>query len=179
MIGFWQCDARCPWLWEGPGQPAARWHAAGEGPAHYFADTPDGAWADFLRQEEIREVADLEHVRRAVWAADLGEEPVARVALPPEASNGPGAGYEACQEAARRLRAAGHRRLEAPSAALLSGGGNGRQVNGVTNAVTVRDGRMLVLFGDPGDLGLQVWPVAAAASPPADVLARVQYYVSR
>ena len=41
MIAFRQCDARCPFLWEGAAQPEGRWHAAGEGPAHYFADTPD------------------------------------------------------------------------------------------------------------------------------------------
>src|SRR5262245_40501368 len=56
MILFRQVDARFPFLWEDARQPAGRWHAAGDGPAHYFADTPDGAWAEFLRHEEITEV---------------------------------------------------------------------------------------------------------------------------
>ena len=73
MIAFRQCDARCPFLWEGAAQPEGRWHAAGEGPAHYFADTPDGAWADFLRHEEIRDAADLATIRRAIWAVDIGD----------------------------------------------------------------------------------------------------------
>ena len=49
MIAFRQVDARYPFLWEDGSQPAGRWHGDGEGPAHYFADTPDGALAEFLR----------------------------------------------------------------------------------------------------------------------------------
>ena len=52
MIVFRQADPRYPFLWSDVSQPAARWHAVGEGPAHYFADTPDGAWAELLRHEE-------------------------------------------------------------------------------------------------------------------------------
>ena len=45
MIGFRHTDPRYPlFLWEeGRSQPAGRWHAAGDGPAHYFSDTADGA----------------------------------------------------------------------------------------------------------------------------------------
>ena len=60
-----QCDSRFPFLWEGAGQPPARWHGDGEGPVHYLTDTPDGAWAEFLRHEEIRDPQDLETVTRA------------------------------------------------------------------------------------------------------------------
>ena len=59
MIGFRQVDARYPFLWEDSRQPEGRWHAAGDGPAHYIADTPDGAWAEFLRHEEITDPDDL------------------------------------------------------------------------------------------------------------------------
>ena len=72
MIGYRHADARYPFLWEGFNQPAARWHAFSEGPAHYFADSPDGAWAEFLRHEEITDPADLATIRRALWVADLG-----------------------------------------------------------------------------------------------------------
>src|SRR5262249_12367623 len=74
MIGFRHTDPRFPFLWEEASQPAARWHAAGEGPVHYFCDTPDGAWAEFLRHEEITDPADLITIRRTIWAVDLGEE---------------------------------------------------------------------------------------------------------
>ena len=68
MIAFRQVDRRYPFLWEDASQPAARWHADGEGPAHYFADTPDGAWAELLRHEEIIDQDDLRTIRRQMWA---------------------------------------------------------------------------------------------------------------
>ena len=43
-VGFRHCDPRFGFLWLTAAQPEARWHAAGEGPANYFADTPTGAW---------------------------------------------------------------------------------------------------------------------------------------
>src|SRR5207237_7071664 len=72
MMGFRQVDARYPFLWEDHRQPAGRWHADGDGPAHYFSDTPDGAWAEFLRHEEITDAADLSTIRRQIWAVDIG-----------------------------------------------------------------------------------------------------------
>ena len=64
MILFRHADPRFPFLWETASQPAGRWHAPGEGPVHYLADTPDGAWAEFLRHEEIRDPEDLAGIRR-------------------------------------------------------------------------------------------------------------------
>src|SRR5690606_7733130 len=74
VIVFRQADSRVPPLWETSDQPAGRWHGDGEGPAHYFADTPDGAWAEFLRHEEITDPADLEGVRRRLWAVEIGDD---------------------------------------------------------------------------------------------------------
>jgi hypothetical protein len=157
MIAFRQCDARCPFLWEGAAQPEGRWHAAGEGPAHYFADTPDGAWADFLRHEEIRDPADLATIRRAIWAVDIGDAPAARPDLPVQTMQGDRSTWPACQAAARELRAAGQRRLEAPLAALP-------------------DSRTLVLYGEPSELKLTGWIAAVDASPPQAVMRRVKHY---
>ncbi|MDP2388975.1 MAG: hypothetical protein Q8N52_01505, partial [Acidobacteriota bacterium] len=81
MIGFRQADPRYPFLWSDSGQPAARWHADGEGPAHYFADTPDGAWAELLRHEEIHDPADVATFRRALWAVELREDEPAQAVL--------------------------------------------------------------------------------------------------
>jgi hypothetical protein len=157
MIAFRQCDARCPFLWEGAAQPEGRWHAAGEGPAHYFADTPDGAWADFLRHEEIRDPADLATIRRAIWAVDIGDAPAARPDLPVQTMQGDRSTWPACQAAARELRAAGQHRLEAPLAALP-------------------DSRTLVLYGEPSELKLTGWIAAVDASPPRAVMRRVRHY---
>ena len=43
MILFRHADPRRPFFWESSVQPAGRWHAAGDGPVQYLADTPDGA----------------------------------------------------------------------------------------------------------------------------------------
>ena len=75
MIAFRQVDARYPFLWEDASQPAGRWHGDGEGPAHYFADTPDGAWAEFLRHEDIDDPADVSTIRRQMWAVEIGDRP--------------------------------------------------------------------------------------------------------
>jgi hypothetical protein len=161
MIAFRQSDARCPFLWEGAAQPEGRWHAAGEGPAHYFADTPDGAWADFLRHEEIRDAADLATIRRAIWAVEIGDAPAVRPDLPAQTMQGDRSTWPACQAAARELRAAGQRRLKAPSPALDS------------------EANIVVLYGEPSELKLAGWIAAVDASPPRALLTRVRHYTLR
>jgi hypothetical protein len=175
MIGFRQCDPRFPFLWEGSSQPAGRWHAEGEGPAHYFADTPDGAWAEFLRHEEITDPADLATIRRAIWAVDLGNAPAARVEVPTEIATGDRSTYDRCQAEARRLRAAGHHRIDTPSAALVPGGARGRRVERDEDDPPPRDGRVIVVFGEPKDLQLEGWPAALAGTPAPDLVKRVRH----
>jgi hypothetical protein len=174
MIVFRQTDGRYPFLWEGASQPAGRWHADGEGPAHYFADTPDGAWAEFLRHEEITELEDLATIRRQMWAVEIGEVPSEAVRLPAEiVMGGPGT-YPRCQAESRRLRARGARRLSAPSAALAKGCAGGTMVNNGPRPAPSRDGVAIVVFGPP-DL-LVGWVVADAARPPDDLLSHVRHY---
>ena len=69
MIAYRHTDPRFPFLREDSLQSAGRWNAPGE-LTHYLCDTPDGAWAEFLRHEEIRNPEDLPTVRRALWAVD-------------------------------------------------------------------------------------------------------------
>ena len=119
MIVFRHADPRLPYLREDANQPSARWHDAGEGPAHYFADTPDGAWAEFLRHEEIRDPADLATIRRAIWAVEIPDDEGAALPALPEVTVTGGTGtYGACREEARHLRAVGATRIDVPSAAL-------------------------------------------------------------
>src|ERR1700688_4039229 len=118
MIAFRQVDARYPFLWEDASQPAGRWHGEGEGPAHYFADTPDGAWAEFLRHEDIDDPADLKTIRRHMWAVEIGDPPGEPVDLPLDVLTGGPGPYTRCRQHARALRATGVSRLAATSAAL-------------------------------------------------------------
>jgi hypothetical protein len=66
MIVYRHADPRFPFLWETAAQPPARWHGAGEGPVQYLADTPDGAWAEFMRHEGIATESELMNVRRVL-----------------------------------------------------------------------------------------------------------------
>jgi hypothetical protein len=174
MIVFRQADPRYPFLWSDASQPAGRWHGEGEGPAHYFADTPDGAWAELLRHEEITDPADAATIRRALWAVDIGEVLSRAVTLRAAVVTGGSETWPACQAHARRLRARGAPRLAAASAALHPGGATGRVVaDGAERPAAARDGRVVVVFGSPD--GLVGWKAVERGAPPPDVLARVRH----
>jgi len=177
MIAFRQVDWRYPFLWEDASQPAGRWHGEGEGPAHYFADTPDGAWAEFLRHEEIDDPADLLTIRRQMWAVEIGDRRDRQVDLPSHILKGGADTYPRCQQKARALRAKGVDRLAAPSAALIAGGARPLRVRNGVEPGDPRDGLVIVIFGMPDEL--LGWPAAVDARPPDDLLPRVHHYRPR
>lgn len=174
MILYRNADARYPFLWEVPHQPEGRWNAAGNGPVQYFADTPHGAWAEYLRHEGITDPVDLEGVRRALWAVevDLDVEALEEPALDPAVLTGDTTSYAACQAEAERLAAAGATGLRTPSAALHAAGATGHRVDAGVVDGPARDGEAVVLFGPrPDAVG---WAVVEYGSPPAELLARVR-----
>jgi hypothetical protein len=173
VIWFRNVDRRWPFLWEDEAQPPGRWHGPGEGPVHYLADTADGAWAEFLRHEEISDPADLEGITRSLWAVEVpDDEAVVPPELPLRALRGGLASYRRCRLEARRLRGEGARGLDAPSAALRAGGARGEVVRGGLREAGRRDGRVLVLFGPRPDL--RGWVCTAAGRPRDRVLALVR-----
>jgi hypothetical protein len=175
MMLFRQADARYPFLWNDDRQPAGRWHAEGEGPAHYFADTPDGAWAEFLRHEEITDPEDLPTIRRQIWAVDVGEPSMQPVDLPRAVLTGGPDSYRRCQEEASSLRRHGATGLVARSAALVEGGARGLRVAGGQQVADApRDGRVIVFFGTAD--AFVGWSAAVDARPSADLLPRVHHY---
>jgi len=102
MIVYRNADPRFPFLWENADQPAARWHGMGEGPVQYFADTPDGAWAEFVRHEGITQEAELVNVRRSLWAIELPDDlPAETPALPIRILTGGRGTYQRCRQEAR------------------------------------------------------------------------------
>lgn len=173
MIFYRHADPRFPFLWEHADQPPARWHDAGEGPVQYFADTPDGAWAEFLRHEGITEESELVNVRRALWAVAapdglIAEEPrLSRTVLTGGLDT-----YKECRREARRLRNNGARALRVTSAALLPGGARGWRVDGGLQPAAERDGTIFVIFGAGPDL--VGWMAAFAARPRSDLLPKVR-----
>ncbi len=103
MIVFRHNDSRFPFLWETANQPCARWHREREGPVQYLADTPGGAWAEFLRHEETIDEIDLDGISRALWAVRLTDTDFATPELPDDVVRGGADSYEACRKEAARL----------------------------------------------------------------------------
>jgi len=177
MIVFRHADPRLPFLWEDEAQPPGRWHGVGEEPAHYFSDTPDGAWGEFLRHEEIRDLEDLATIRRAIWAVEIHDEPAAISTLRATIQTGDLESYEACRTDARRLRKHGATRLDAPSAALLSNTASGHVVDGGLRPGPPLQERTIVLYGKrPSLVG---WRAASEGQPSRELLLRVRHFGSR
>lgn len=177
MILFRVCDPRFPFLWESDAQPAARWHREGEGPVHYLADTPVGAWAELLRHEAITDPSDLAGLERSLWAVEVKGGRYSSPALDPATLTGGEDTYEACRDEAARLRRRRVRGFRTPSAALRSGKAHGWRVDGGEHPARARDGWVYVLFGRrPAIVG---WPVVERGAPPARTLGLVRPLASR
>jgi hypothetical protein len=173
VIWYRHADPRLPFLAETASQPAARWHEEGEGPIQYLSDTPDGAWAEFLRHEEITEAEDVATVRRALWAVEVPEAHYEAPDLPAEVLTGGTETYPACRGVARMIRARAGPGLITRSAGLLPGGARGWRVDGGLTPGPDRDGRTIVLFGRRPDL--VGWPATAAGRPMEDLLPAVRH----
>lgn len=173
MIVFRHADTRVPFLWERDEQPAARWHGRGEGPVAYLAETPDGAWAEFLRHEEITEPEDLDGIARALWAVELAETPGVEPELPVSTLTGDRSTWEDCQVEARRLRERGAVGLSARSAALLPETASGFRTDDGLQPGPSRSERVFVLFGPRPDL--VGWSACAEGRPRADLLPRIRH----
>ncbi len=176
-VRFRHGDPRYPFFWESSRQPAGRWHGSEEGPVQYLADTPDGAWAEFLRHEEITDPADLAGVRRRLWAVeiDLAQEQVGFSQLPAVVARGDQSSYEACQAHAREMRASGVTCLQAPSAALTNGSARGqRSSGGSLSEAGAADGAVWALFGIRPDA--RGWACVDVGAPTPRVLSLVRQF---
>ena len=175
MIVYRHAAPASPFLWEAADQPPARWHGTQEGPAQYLADTPDGAWAEFLRHEQITTAEELAGINRAIWAVEVPDAAMAAAATPvlPSRTLLGGTGtYEACRREARRVRQKGAMALRAPSAALVPGAAHGWRVDAGLQQAAARDGQVIVLFGPRPDL--IGWQVVESGRPSPDLLDRVR-----
>lgn len=172
MIAFRHADPRFPFLREGALQPAGRWNAYDE-LTHYFCDTPDGAWAEFLRHEEINDPEDVLTIRRALWAVDIGDAPV-RIPDPPhETMTGGLETWSTCQKAAQqhRMHTDG---ITVQSAALKMGGAHGWRADGGLQPGPDRNGKVFVLFGPRPDL--VGWAATAYGRPSIELLRDVKHF---
>ena len=175
MIAYRHASPVRPFLWERASQPGSRWHAQGEGPVQYLSDTPDGAWAEYLRRYDIRDPSALQAMRRTLWAVDIGAQELATPRLPLDVLTGGRETWETCRREARRLRAAGATGLRARSAALEPGMARGLRVEGGRLVPgEARSGDTIVLFGPRPDL--VGWRAAYLGRPGEDLLEAVRYF---
>lgn len=174
MIWYRHADPRYPFLWESADQPPARWHGEGEGPAHYLSDTAEGAWAEYLRHEEITELDDLRGIRRSIWAVQVPDADVETAAAVPFVATVVGGlnSYGRCRQIARRLKRQGQTALRVAAAALVAGGAHGWHVDGGTEPAPDRTAMTLVLFGRRPDL--VGWSAAHTGQPDPHVLPLVR-----
>jgi RES domain len=139
----------------------------------YFSDTADGAWAEFLRHEEITEPDDVATVRRALWAVELPDDGFENTELPLEVLTGGPETYPACREEGRRIRARGVLGILAPSASLLPGEARGWRVDGGLTPGPDRDGQTIAIFGRRPDL--IGWAATGEGRPREDLLPAVRH----
>ena len=172
MIAFRHADPRFPFLREDSSQSTGRWNAPGE-LTHYFCDTPDGAWAEFLRHEEIDDPQDIPTIRRALWAVEIGPPPKLEPELPREVLTGSTKSWPACRQFVQRYRPEADG-IAAPSAALHPGGAHGWRVEGGVKSGPAHDGVVFALFGLRPDL--VGWATTVAGRPSEELLASVRQF---
>ena len=127
---FRHTDRRFGFTWDSADQPAGRWHGVGEGPVQYLADSPDTAWAEFLRSEEITDPDELDGIERRIWVVEVPDAELSAVAHLSAVSPS----HDECQTLARSLRTDGSPGLVAPSAALDLAPGWGSSAAGLMPA---------------------------------------------
>lgn len=160
-------------LWARPNSSAQRWNRTREGSTQYLSLTPEGAWAELIRTEDLTSLAAVRLVSMPLWALHVRETRVADYAtfekaeaagFPPEALVEED--HERCRAEGTRLRERGFRGVLAPSAALP----------GAVN-LTLFGARLAVAWDSREDLRLAAFVPArqlAVGHPPDDLLARVR-----
>jgi hypothetical protein len=178
VIVFRNADVDVPFFSNSDQQPAARWHADGEGPAQYTSSTPDASWAEFLRHNGIVDVDDLAGIERTMWAVEIPDhEPTGSPALPMATLTGDLTSYPDCQAEAARLRPSGISRLMAISAAIVPGTPSGWVSGSDLRPAPARDELTIVLFGPRPDL--VGWVSAMLGRPEVTLLDRVRHLQSQ
>jgi hypothetical protein len=123
-VAFRWADYDTP-LWARDNRTAGRWNTPGDGPTQYGCLDPSGPWAELLRHEGLRDEAELDLLRAALWVARWSVGPLADLATFAEAEAwgvDPRVlvedDHRACRRLARELRGRGFAGVLAPSAAL-------------------------------------------------------------
>lgn len=128
-LAYRQTDPAYPPLWYGAGmatlrQQSGRWHQELRGVAQYLSLSVDGAWAEHVRYESIRDDNRRQEERRSLWQIQVAAHAIADLStfdryvdcgLPPELAVGP---HPDVWALAYDLRDAGFDGVLSPAAAL-------------------------------------------------------------
>lgn len=163
-------------FWVRPNTTDERWHSAGDSATQYLSATPDGAWAELIRNENLRSEADLSLVQMPLWQARIDQAHIAdygdfetaqRARFNPEALIDDD--QTVCRAEGRRLREAGFAGVLYPSAALP----------GEQNLV-IFGPRILLSWGASRRLASGVpGSRLTVGAPPRDLLPRVRHVGAR
>jgi RES domain-containing protein len=158
-------------FWVRENSREGRWHNPGDGPTQYLSLSTDGAWAELIRNEELRAEDEVAMVSVSMWAvlieggviADYSTfEAAERSGFDPEALVSEE--YEQCQREGARLRRDGFSGVVAPSAALP----------GALN-VTLFGARMMSTWDRPKFLASSIpATIITKGAPPPGLLLRVR-----
>jgi RES domain-containing protein len=126
LVAFRYCSYDVP-FWVRANTLAQRWNVPSEGATQYWSLTPDGAWAEHIRFNDIRTDAELDEVRIPIWVCRLSamglidaREPAVRRLYQISSSDLTADDWTACQRAATAMRSDGARGILSPSAALAN-----------------------------------------------------------
>jgi RES domain-containing protein len=169
LVGFRYSSYDVP-FWVRPNTHAQRWNASLEGPTQYWSSTPDGAWAEHIRFNDIRTEAELDEVRIPVWVCrlssmgllDLREADV-RDRYDLTLGDLTADDWSACQRAATAIRAEGARGILSPSAALAN----------ATNITLFGPRRAIAIDRRPALASAVPAAIAAIGRPPKKLVDRV------
>lgn len=171
-VAFRYADYDTP-VWSRPNTQDGRWNIGRTEPTQYFSLSPDGSWADRIRQENLRSESEVALIRMSLWVARINEERIADYAtfekaeaagFPPDALIDDD--WERCQAEAERLRGLGFRGILGPAAALPG-----------ETALTLFGGRYAVDWNEEPRLVSAIpAKVVTVGAPPAGLIEHVRFF---
>lgn len=170
LVAFRYCDYDVP-FWVRTSTRPGRWHRTGHEPTQYWSLTPDGAWAELIRFEELQTERELDEVRMPLWVcrapaaglANLAGNPTLRERYDLTEDDLTAEDWTACQDAAPRLRRR-YRGVLSPSAAL----------DGALNLTLFGPRRMIALERKPALASAVPAALASIGRPPRGLVGRVR-----
>lgn len=160
-------------LWARNNRDPGRWHVPADGATQYLSLSPDGAWAELARAENLLSDQEVAQIRMPIWALRLSQQNLVDYSSFDKAEAAgflPDAliddDYTRCQAEGRRLRQRGYAGVVTPSAALP----------GAAN-VTLFGRRMLSTWNAPTRLASSIpGCVVAVGCPPPGLVSRVRFF---